>query len=533
MPNDDLETLARLRGLLDVSRLVRDEEALPDMLRAIARTIAESLGYKVVVINLYRPAWDEFEVATVHDYDQTAVEALMGSRGGWLEWAPLLDDRFQRKGAYFVRAGEYDWQGDMLAVTPNIPISDDPNAWHPEDALFVPLRHADGHLLGIVSVDEPVLGMRPGDAELEVLVALAEHVALALQAGQEAARASRYRDSLERLLRVSSRLTETLSIDAVLQSVAEGIADALGFEKVSIDLPDAETGVLTPRCVVGWTTDEIVENAPLTSELLRPLLDAEFEIEGCYLLTTPQAMERLPARHHTYESVNNGSGPNAWQHHWLIVPLTDRQGELIGVIWADDPIDRLLPARDLLQALRVFANQATAALDSATHFEEMRFLADHDPLTRLLNRRAFTRRLAVETARSGRYHRPFALVTCDLDGFKALNDRHGHLAGDAALERMGLLLDEALRTTDAAFRIGGDEFAMLLPETDEAEVRAVIDRVATGLSDPANTMFQELGASFGVAVYPRDGGDPETLFRAADDAMYTAKRSGQLMHFAA
>jgi GGDEF domain-containing protein len=74
---------------------------------------------------------------------------------------------------------------------------------------------------------------------------------------------------------------------------------------------------------------------------------------------------------------------------------------------------------------------------------------------------------------------------------------------------------------------------MLLPETDEAEVRAVIDRVATGLSDPANTTFRELGASFGVAVYPRDGGDPETLFRAADDAMYTAKRSGQRMHFAA
>jgi diguanylate cyclase (GGDEF)-like protein len=215
------------------------------------------------------------------------------------------------------------------------------------------------------------------------------------------------------------------------------------------------------------------------------------------------------------------------------VPLTDRQGEVIGVIWADDPADRLLPGRDLLQALRVFANQATTALDSATHFEEMRFLADHDPLTRLLNRRAFTRRLAIETARSGRYHRPFALVTCDLDGFKTLNDRHGHLAGDAALERMGALLRDALRTTDAAFRIGGDEFAMLLPETDEAEVRAVIDRVATGLTDTSDPQFENLGASFGVAVYPRDGGDPELLFRAADDAMYTAKRSGERMHFAA
>jgi diguanylate cyclase (GGDEF)-like protein len=231
--------------------------------------------------------------------------------------------------------------------------------------------------------------------------------------------------------------------------------------------------------------------------------------------------------------VFNGSGPHAWDHHWLIVPLSDRDGELIGVIWVDDPIDRLLPASDLLQALRVFANQATAALDSATHFEEMQYLAEHDPLTRLFNRRAFTRRLAIETARSGRYHRPFALVTCDLDGFKALNDRHGHLAGDMALERMGGLLTDALRQTDAAFRIGGDEFALLLPETDEAEVRAVIDRIANGLGDDADARFEELRASFGVAVFPRDGDDPETLFRAADTAMYAAKRSGERTHFAA
>ena len=531
MASDDLDTLARLHGLLDVSRVVRDEEALPQVLSAIAGTIAESLGYRVVVVNLYRPAWDDFEVTTVHDYDHAAAETLLGSRGSWTSWAPLLDERFQRQGAYFVRAGDYDWQNDMLALTPDIPISDDPAAWHPEDAMFVPLTAADGSLLGIVSVDEPVSGLRPGDAELEVLVALAEHVALALQRAQESARNSRYRCALERLLQISSRLTETLSIDAVLQSVAEGISDALGFAKVSIDLPDPVTGVLVPRCAVGWSLSEMAQNSALTSELVAPLLDPRFEIEGCYLLTTPQAFERLPARHHVYESVFNGHGPRAWDQHWLIVPLTDRDGTLIGVIWADDPLDRLLPSRELLQALRVFANQASTALDSAAHFEEMQFLAQHDPLTRLLNRRAFTHRLELETARSNRYDRPFALVTCDLDGFKALNDSHGHQAGDSALELMGGLLAAALRQTDAGFRIGGDEFALILPETSEIEVTAVIDRVATDLH--ADGRFQQLNASFGVAVYPRDGDDPESLFRAADEAMYTAKRSGRRTHFAA
>jgi diguanylate cyclase (GGDEF)-like protein len=490
MASDDLDTLARLRGLLDVSRVVRDEESLPEVLNAIAGTIADSLGYKVVVVNLYRPAWDDFEVTTVRDYNQEAVEQLLGSRGGWNEWAPLLDDRFKRGGVYFVPAGEYDWQNDMLSITPDIPVSDDPNDWHPEDALFVPLTRNDGHLLGILSVDEPVSGLRPADEELEVLVALAEHVALALESAQEGA-------------------------------------------KVSIELPNPDTGVLTPRSAVGWSLGDLAENAPLTLDLVEPLLVSEYEIEGCYLLTRTQARERLPERHHTYTSVFNGAGPHAWSHHWLLVPLYDRDGGLMGVIWVDDPVDRLLPSRELLQALRVFANQATAALDSATHFEEMRFLAEHDPLTRLFNRRAFTRRLAIETARSGRYHRPFALVTCDLDAFKALNDRHGHLAGDLALERMGKLLMEALRQTDAAFRIGGDEFAMLLPETEEREVRAVIDRISTGLVEDDDARFEDLRASFGVAVYPRDGDDPETLFHAADEAMYAAKRSGERTHFAA
>ena len=165
---------------------------------------------------------------------------------------------------------------------------------------------------------------------------------------------------------------------------------------MAVQVPDARSGVFVTRATTGWTLDELGQNAPLSMWELAPLLDPPFEIQGCYLLTHEQAMSRLPAGHRMYRSVMNGVGPLAWNRHWLLVPLAGRDGELSGVIWVDDPEDRLLPGLEVLQALRVFANQAAAAIDAAIHFEEVRYLAEHDVLTRLLNRHAFTRRLAVE-----------------------------------------------------------------------------------------------------------------------------------------
>ena len=532
MANHDLETLARLHALLDLTRGVRDEHDMDAVLEAVAATVAETLGYRAVVVNLYRPAFGDFVVTTVHDYSPEAHQRLLGSAGGWESWEPLLDDRFERRGAHFVPAGEYDWTDDLLSYTPDIEVrADDPDAWHPDDALFVILHHASGHILGILSVDEPISGRRPTDEELDVLVALAEHASLAVQSAQEAAAAARHSRSLDSLLRVSSTLNETLATDAVLHAVADGIARSLGFAKVSIDLPDPASGILIPRSTIGWSPADQARNMPISTDRLGRLLEAQFEVQGCYLLPEAEAMARLPADHRSYVSVNNGQGEVAWNRHWLIVPLRDRQGQITGVIWVDDPIDRLLPSEDSLQVLRVFANQAAASLDSAAHFEEVRFLAEHDPLTGLLNRRAFTRQLGVETARSGRYHRPFALVLLELDGFKQLNDAHGHLAGDRALTRIGELLVGSIRSSDMAFRIGGDEFALLLPETDEEEVRAAVDRIAAGLERASE--LRALEASFGVSVFPHDGQEPERLFRAADEAMYSAKRCGERVHFAA
>ncbi len=511
-----------LRGLLEVSRLVRASEELPTLLDAIAQTISKTLGYETVVINLYRPAWNDFEVTTVHG-SAAAREALLGAVRTIQEWESLLCARFERRGAFVVPAGAYDWSKAGRNYTPDAIAADHDDAWHPEDALFLPMRHMRGHLLGIISVDEPTSRRRPSDEELDVLVSVADHAAYAVQAAQEAADAERHRLALEQLLRVSSQLTAHVGADDILRATCSAVRDALGFGNVLAMLVDSY-GWLDPRAAVGWTLDGPVSR-PIRLSDITPLLDREFEIEGCYLLTNDDAEERVSRENIVYASQRNGHGPWAWNRHWLLVPLKDGDGDVIGLITVDEPDDRMLPPSEKLQALRIFANQAAAAILAAKNVRELRFLADHDPLTRLLNRRAFVDRLDGEVARAIRYDRSFGLVLCDLDDFKLLNDQYGHPAGDEALQRFARTLQGALRRGDDAFRIGGDEFAMVLAEAHEDDAREVVARVAAKSSG--------LRASFGVASCPDHAADAQILFRLADEALYEAKRSGSGVEFVA
>ena len=190
---EPLSSLPQLRGLLEVSRLVREERDLTRLTDQIAATISDSLGWSTVAINLYRPASGDFEVTTVHGNDG-ARDALLGTTRPADAWTPLLAERFLRRGAYMIPHDEADWAG-LPSHIPDLSISLDPDAWHPEDALVVPMRGADGTLLGVVSVDEPRSGLRPTDEEIDVLVAFAEHVIAAFESVQVAAEAARDRAS--------------------------------------------------------------------------------------------------------------------------------------------------------------------------------------------------------------------------------------------------------------------------------------------------------------------------------------------------
>lgn len=521
--------ISPLRGLLEVTRLLRAREDLPALLDAVARTISETLGFRTVAVNLYRPAWDDFEVSTVHG-NEGARAALLGNTRDGAHLAVLLSERFARRGAYYIPRGAVDWDSLGPSYTPAGERLEHADAWDPEDALLVPMRDSGGDLLGMISIDEPVSGRVPTDDELDLLVALADHAALAVEEANETRNARRHQRALEELLDVSSRITGETSTDVILRRVCGSIRTALDFDNVCAALVDPDTGALVPRAVAGWRLEEMLARPHATVAQIEPLLDPEFEREGCFLLTHTQAHSRIATDVDVYPSQLNGRGPWAWNRHWLLVPLRDGDGSVLGVIWVDNPSDRLVPSADRLQALRIFANDAASALVSGRHLGELRFLADHDPLTRLLNRRAFVQRLDGEVARATRYGRSVGLVIADLDRFKHRNDHFGHATGDEALVLFSGILTRALRRPDAAFRIGGDEFALLLAETTDDDARPVVERVHRMLGElgaDGSPEFAGITASFGFASCPADAEDAQALFRLADEALYEAKRAGE------
>jgi GAF domain-containing protein len=408
-PRADAATLSRLRALLRVAAVVRSQEDVGRLLQAVAETAAESLGFGAVVVNLRRPAWDDLEVVVVVDHSNPAVSDLLGEPGGLDQLSRLLDPRFDRGGAYFLPHEEFDTGTLDMAMELGTVHGDGDDGWHPEDMLVAPLIGADGDLLGFLSLDDPRDGRRPGDGLMETIAAVAAIMASVIEHAHLVAEAERHRAAVEHLLRVSSELAAPSSRGAMLRAVCEGVRDALGFEKVAVYLREAGPGKAAAAAAVGF--DAPPPELDVASVL--PLLEPARTREGWVLLGSDEARASLPAGFgDVYVSRRNGRGPRAWNRHWLVVPLVDRAGRTVGVLWADDPADSLLPSDDDLRALRAFANHAVTAIESAQALETMRHLAEHDPLTGLRNRRTFEPGIAYALR-----DQPVALLVLDLDRF--------------------------------------------------------------------------------------------------------------------
>ena len=299
-------------------------------------------------------------------------------------------------------------------------------------------------------------------------------------------------------------LAGTIDLDEVLTRTLDAAGARLGVDAA---LARLDNGADTPIiATLGLTTEEAQRQA-----IAGPPGGAEARsISLVYQYPT--------------ELVSN-DGSTGLIHSGLAVPIQTESGS-IGFIavfsrspshsWDDDEV----------RELEELALRAGPAIENAKRFREARQLADLDALTGLHNRRYFHETLSREVARAQRYDRQLALVVLDLDDFKAINDRIGHLTGDAVIAESAERVRDVVRTADIACRVGGDEFAVILPESTLADADQLYRRLQAALSARPIGQAGRLSFSAGVAeLKPED--DPTTFFERADEALYAAKERGK------
>jgi diguanylate cyclase (GGDEF)-like protein len=212
------------------------------------------------------------------------------------------------------------------------------------------------------------------------------------------------------------------------------------------------------------------------------------------------------------------------------VPLLSR-GRVIGVVEVTDPPAAAGRRVEQAELISFLLEPAAVALDNALLLKKSEQLSCTDDLTKLYNSRFLNATLRREVERSRRYGTAVSLIFLDLDGFKNVNDEHGHLSGSRTLVEVGSVIRETVREVDVVSRYGGDEFTVILPQTGPEGAAIIAERIRARIEEKeflnAYGLKVRLTASFGIACYPDHGRTKDDLIARADQAMYRVKGQGK------
>jgi diguanylate cyclase (GGDEF)-like protein len=381
--------------------------------------------------------------------------------------------------------------------------------------LVVPMRY-DGLTIGVITLSK--LGLNGfGPEDLRLMTILADQAATAVESARRLSRTQDLAQELRQLLDMSADLSASLDPRQVADLIATHMARAMGVDECGISYWDRSGGRI----------ESLGYYPQVHAAELQPYFDV-----SAYPLTR-NVLERQEAVQIDAEDPDADQAEVALMrsegHRMLAMLPLVAKGQSIGLVELYS-INAITWDAELLELARTMANEAAMALENARLYEDARKLADRDPLTGFFNHRFLHERLGEEVVRTQRARRPLSVLMLDLDDFKLVNDTFGHLFGDRVLTWTAELIRSTLRASDIPARYGGDEFAIILPETTEDEARSAAERILEAFRERAFQGEQRgpvpIGASIGVATYPADGRTSTELIASADRALYRVKREG-------
>ena len=321
------------------------------------------------------------------------------------------------------------------------------------------------------------------------------------------------------LYRIASTLTDQMDADHTIRETKKVVRETLRPNQFSLMLLDEETHELGIKSSFGFAARQIIQTKiPSENNIYSLSLRRRQPTYIADLQMAPKDVIAIPGGRH-----KKGA--------FLSVPLIVDGHRALGVLNLYRKEPHSFSNRDLELAAKI-AGQTAQVLDKITLYHETRALSMTDELTGVFNRRYFNQRYEREFMRASRYQRPLTIMMVDIDHFKIFNDTNGHLLGDKVLKLVALTLENSLRKADLLARFGGEEFVIVLPEITKEKGRKVAEKLRRAIerAEFPKAKSQPLGCitvSVGLASFPEDSQEGNTLLAIADQGLYEAKARGR------
>lgn len=370
--------------------------------------------------------------------------------------------------------------------------------------------------IGLIEVFETGSGQDFSAEEIANIRVLAEHAGISLERARLLEEAKQHAAELEIIRQASIKLTASLELsqvfNAILLSALQLSPDALDAHIFTLQDNKLEFGASLWADGRKGPSYKTVREGGLTDRVAK---------SGKAL-----PIERVET-HPLY--INSTWIKDGWKGSIIGIPLKIGE-EVVGVMNIAYRARQEF-TEDRLRMLGLLSDQAAIAIHNARLHDFVKHQAITDPLTGVANRRAFNDQLEEEIRRSKRYGHAFSLLILDLDGFKAVNDTFGHLIGDRTLQMVAECLQNTIRSTDFLSRYGGDEFALILPETDRKQAKNLVEKINMSVSEchmpwPEGENVSRIKVSSGIASFPLDAETADYLITLADTELYRKKHKG-------